>query len=170
MTGVPMSVQFAGLKELKAALKGLEPKMQKRVLRRVLRKQSKTVLAAIKSRMPKSANDDGKHLVDALKVRAGKGSKGYMTDGVAFPERSEIGIDANDPYYWPFALEYGHASAGRGVYRGKGKKSRRQKSAPKDVAPRPYIRQAWDSNEALMAASIDQDTWREIEKMWTSKK
>lgn len=180
MTGIPLKVNFVGLKELRASLNSLEPKLQRKVLRRVLRKQSKAVLVAIKAIMPKS-DDEGVHLVDALKVRAGKSRRGYMSDGLVFPERTVIDISDDDPYYWPFALEYGHAAPGRGSFsnvsdigkkgRSKGKVlKRRRGKAPKDVAPRPYIRRAWDHREALAGAQIEQDTFRELEKMWTSKK
>lgn len=178
--GAPVTVRFSGLKELRASLNSLEPKMQRKILRRVLRKQSKAILVAIKASMPKS-DSEGVHLVDALKVRAGKSRRGYMSDGLVFPERSVIDIDENDPYYWPFALEYGHATPGRGSFsnvsdigkkgRSKGKVLRRRRGkAPKDVAPRPYVRQAWDHREALAGAQIEQDTFRELEKMWASKK
>jgi len=162
---IGVSLNLSGLTELRQALLEMPKDLQKRTLRRVLRKQSKMVLTEIKSVMPHGTAPI--HLEEQLKVAAGKTTHrgAVVRDGVALPTRAELGISPDDKYFWPFALEYGHAAAGRGLQSGKKKK----KSAPKDTAPRPYIRNSWDRKETMAANDIALETFHAMEAVWTQR-
>lgn len=135
--------------------------LQKRVLRRVLRKQSEMVLTEIRAAMPST------NLENVMSAAAGKTTHrgGMIRDGIALPTRAELGISPSDKYYWPFALEYGHASPGSGLMAGKEK----NKSAPKDTPAYPYIRNSWDRKETQAANDIALETFHAMEEVWRGR-
>ena len=84
-----------------------------------------------------------------------------MRGGVAvalnFPTRAELGIDPKDPYYWPVALEYGHAFPGRaGTMKGVPGESR-------EVRARPYVRNTVDQNTRREHTAMGRDIGKGIE-------
>lgn len=160
------SMNVSGLNGLRQALLELPNDLKKRTLRRVLRKQSKVVLAEIKAVMPRHP-DSVVHLVDLMRVAAGKTTnKGeVIRDGAVYPTRAELGISADDPYYWPFALEYGHAPPGHGTVDSEGKK-RKKKKTPRDTPAYPYVRNSYDRKEAQCANDIEIDSFEAIKAVW----
>lgn len=174
--GGGLSVSLFEIEELRQVILDLPKHLQSRTLRRVLKKQTNIVLAEIKAVMPLGTAPE--HLRHELKSQAGKTTnKGEMIrHGVGFPTRDELGIDASDLYYYPFAVEFGHAAPGRGSYAGQKpgkpgepKAKRVNKNPPKDVAARPYIRNSWDRKESMMAANIEADTWEAIKALWEGR-
>lgn len=162
------SMNVSGLQGLRQALLEMPNDLKKRTLRRVLRKQSKVVLAEIKSVMPRHP-DSAVHLADLMRVAAGKTTnKGeVIRDGAVYPTREELGISPKDPYYWPFALEYGHVLPyERRASDAKRKRTENERSKL-PVAPRPYVRNSWDRKESQAANSIEVDTFEAIKQVWS---
>jgi len=107
--GVEMLVGIEGLQQTIKALKGFEPILQKKILRKVLRKATKPVLEKARALVPV---DTGK-LQKNMKVRAvGQGKRkrrGLLGASVRTPTRDTLGIDPDDRGYYPAVLEYGSA-------------------------------------------------------------
>lgn len=115
---MPDQIKIIGAAEVEARLRALPPKLQRKVIRPVMRSEAKVVLAVAKKLVPYDAgghqlsNAEGekkaKHLRNTLKVRVAKSRKrGEISMRVATGTRAELGIPADEKGYYPFALEYG---------------------------------------------------------------
>ena len=177
MAGEALKLQLHGDKEFLRSLKTLDKRVQRKVLRQALRKNIRTALDSIKGRTPTGNEPDGLPPLKSLLKISTRTRRGLLMAGVAIPTREELGIKQNDPYFWPFALEYGHALPGRGVHanttdvrtrkgKRKGELLRRRRKSLKDVAARPFIREGWDTVESNMAIRLIADMLNGIEKEW----
>lgn len=102
-------LKITGVREIDKALRELEPKIAKKVLRQAMRKSMKVVQKAVKENVPV---DEGQ-LRDAIKVRAGKRSRKGFTIEVQIGEGDFVG----DTYYGAFQ-EYGTSKMeGKGFMR-----------------------------------------------------
>ena len=93
--------------ELQKQLEALPKVMQGKVVRPAMRKAAKqVVMPAIKARIHDVSGD----LRASLKVKAPKKSFGESGTGVVIRTgtREELHIRADDPYYYPASVEYGH--------------------------------------------------------------
>jgi HK97 gp10 family phage protein len=92
--------KITGIKELDTALKQLEPKLQKKVLRQAMRESLKPVRSAVKAEAPVGETGD---LAKSVKIKSGKRKKDTI--------RLNVQIGAGDfkgaTYYAAF-VEYGH--------------------------------------------------------------
>ena len=89
---------------LERAVKDLPEKLRTKALRESLRAKGKEVLADAR----KNAAETSRRLANTMKLRALK-SKTRGTVGVKIETgtRQELGIPAEDRYYWPAAIELG---------------------------------------------------------------
>ena len=108
--------------------------------------------------------DTGEYRNAFAKSEATFGShrKGKIVVGVAFPTREELGIKPDDPYFYPAALEYGHAAPGYGRNAPGVPALKRGESSPKHVKPYPHIRPAIDNHIEAEKIRIGADLREEI--------
>jgi len=119
-----IDISVLGDKKLQKQLKNIELKMQKKIVKKALRMGTKVVLARAKALVPVSlGNTQGKHLRDTLKIKAFS-KKGVFGSTVITGTREQLGIDANDRWYYPAHVELG----------------------TKKMSPRPYLRPALRNN------------------------
>ena len=109
---MPNAIEVTGVEQLLKVLQQFPPKLQKQALRPAMRDGSKIVAAKVREFVPVDADGHqhpgGKHLRDTIKVRANPGRKrGVIEFRVMTGNREELGIPANDPTYYPNALEFG---------------------------------------------------------------
>jgi hypothetical protein len=88
-------------------------------------KQRKIVSAALRKEARRAkarlvANIDREQLIQSgvmrqayskAKIRAASNNRKLIRIGIVNPERSELGISADDLYYYPYAVEFGHEGA-----------------------------------------------------------
>lgn len=98
-----ISIEMLGAPELQAALKDLPIAVQRKIVRAALREAGRPMLSDAKTKVPV---DTGK-LRDSLKLRALKPKRGSFGVRIATGTRQELGIKADDPYYYPMAVETG---------------------------------------------------------------
>ena len=102
-------VSMSGSKDIDRVLRGLEPKNMKNIMRRAVRLGSKPVKAKAKALAPKKT---GKMAKSIRIKRSGKLERfGVYSDFIMLGTREKLDIDSKDPYYYPFAVEYGHSGA-----------------------------------------------------------
>lgn len=100
---VEVDISIFGDKALQRKFKKLGPTLQKQVLRKAFRGVAKDILADARIRVPK----DTGALAKSLKVKALKRSRGKIGVKVETGTREQLGIAADDPYYYPAAIELG---------------------------------------------------------------
>lgn len=105
-------IKVVGVDRLVSMFDSLPAKLQKKVIRPVLRNGGKKVLKRAKALVPKDADGHqlpgGKHLRNTLRLRVTKSrSKHEISMKVATGTRKELGIPADQKGYYPSALEYG---------------------------------------------------------------
>lgn len=140
-----VDIRVLGVPELERALKRLEGKTQRKVVRAALRKSAKRTQGRVVDNLSGlKVNVLTGALREAFKnapIR-GRTRRGVMRVGITFPERDALGIDASDPYYYPTAVEYGHG----------------------DVPAHPYLRPAIDEHRGKEVAAIGRDIGKGIER------
>ena len=132
-----IDIRLTGDKELERKLHNLEEKTEKKIVRGAIRK------AAVQAKNQIVQNIVGAGLVDsgvmlaaykAAKIKSA-GKPGLIRYGPENPPREALGIHAQDPYYYPYAVEFGHGN----------------------VRPHPFIRPAIDNHKNQIRAAIAQD-------------
>lgn len=119
---MPGFVDISGLgdKRISAKLGALDLKVQKKIVRKALRKAARPILAEARARV---AVDTGK-LRDGLSIKAVRARRGVFGVQVVTPRRVDLGIPADAKGFYPAVLEYGS----------------------ENHPPRPYLRPALDAN------------------------
>lgn len=114
-----VDISVLGDKALEKKLAKLEPKVQKRVMRKTLRASTKR----LKIEVIQNLSGNPVHPLDRrgtggwmqqqklVPVKALKRSRGRMGYTLPFPTREALGISPDDPYFYPAAVEYGHPRA-----------------------------------------------------------
>lgn len=100
---VQIDLSILGDKVLEKRLKALPLKVQKKILRKAFRSTAKDILSDARIRVP----IDTGNLRKSLRVRALKKAKGRIGVQIETGTREELGIDENDKYYYPAAIELG---------------------------------------------------------------
>ena len=95
-----IDISILGDKKLQRQLIGLVPKLQKRAFKDAAKRALVSVLADARRRVPVKSG----RLKRSLKIKPLKGGIGAI---VSTGTRKALRIDANDPYYYPAAIEYG---------------------------------------------------------------
>lgn len=145
-----IDISLVGDKELLKRLAALEkPATQKKAVRPALRKSAKRLKAEVLANLsgqvvtPRTGRLLG--AMAAEKVHALKGGRTIIGAGFDLPTRAALGIDADDPYFYPFAVEYGHGG-------------------PRPAPPHPFIRWAVDRNAGRELTQIGVDIGSAITK------
>ena len=132
-----IDISILGDKELQKKLDALEKGVAAKAVRPALRKES------YRTRKRIVGNIQAEGLIKtgvmvaayaAAKVKSA-GRRGIIRIGVENPTRAQLGIDADDQYYYPYAVEFGHD----------------------DVEPKPFIRPAIDEHKPQSLAAIARD-------------
>lgn len=113
-----VDISLLGDKELERKLAKLAtPASQKRAVRPALRNSNKRlkahVVANLSGQVVKPLTGRWLRATTAAKVKAVKRSRQEIGTAFAMPTREELGIEPGDPFYYPFAVEYGHPAPGR---------------------------------------------------------
>lgn len=140
-----IDIRAIGFDHLEKKLHKLVDKTQKKIVSGALRKESTRTKRRI------VANIKGQDLIKTgnmltafkgAKVKTAKGSRNFIRIGVENPTRDALGIAPDDPYYYPYSVEFGHGS----------------------VEPKPFIRPAVDENKTQSLYEIGQDIGKGIER------
>ena len=103
-----VDISVLGDKKLMRQLRRLAGPAQKKVVRKALREGGRPVLASTQAKVPVKTGA----LKNSLKLRAIKyKSRDRFGVAVRTGTREQLGIDADDPYYYPMAVEVGTAKA-----------------------------------------------------------
>ena len=137
---IGVKIELLGDKKLDAALARLSGPAQKKAFRKSAREAFKPVLAAAKQKVPV---DTGK-LKKSLKLRSLKRSRGTIGVEVRTGTREELEIPADEPGYYPMAVEAG----------------------TKTQPAQPYIRPAFDENKDLVERRLRAALARNIDEAW----
>lgn len=104
MSKLGNGVILTGVKQIDKKLKTLEPKLQKKVLRKAMRTGMKDIQQEIKARIPKDTGETAK----SIKVRSGKARRGDI----------KIEVRSQDDNFVAKFLEYGTSNmAARPTFR-----------------------------------------------------
>lgn len=112
MAAVDISV--LGSKELQAKLSALADKAQKKIVRQAVRASAKRAREEIVHNIQRNSLVDTGNLLSAFRragIRQASKYRGLIRLGPEWPSRAELGIRADDKYYYPTALEFGHPGA-----------------------------------------------------------
>ena len=122
-------INMEGDKELQAALKNIEVKVGRKVIRGAVRDAAKLVMREAKAGAPILGGDTrvgpGSQMPNpgtlrkGIRVHAGKRKKGHYRVNVDFKSRSAMGIPEESDHYAPMVIETGQSDSvkGRAFYR-----------------------------------------------------
>lgn len=105
----------------------------------------------------------------AAKIRAA-GGRGMIRIGVTWPTRAELGIPAEDPNFYPVAIEYGHVIRPRGAKpAGSAERALRRNfkisGGGFSVPAHPFLRPAIDEHRTAELAQLGRDIGAAIERL-----
>lgn len=133
-----IDIRAFGNKELERQLGKIVDRTQKTIVSGALRKEARRVKKRIVANIvARGLVDTGTMLAayEGASIRSGGGNRRFIRLGVENPTRAELGIQADDPYYYPYAVEFGHRLA----------------------EPKPFIRPAVQDHKAESFRAIGQD-------------
>lgn len=138
-------ISIFGDKKLQRKLRKLERKVQRKFLREEFKESSNRLQSEVVQYIDRVL---GRHRgiyrnawADA-KTATGKAGSGVLRVGIVLPSREDLAIAADDPNYYPYAIEYGHGN----------------------VPAHPHIRPAVDNNADAELAKIGRGLGRKIER------
>jgi len=127
-----IDISLLGDKELERKLAGLADKLQRKVVRTALHKTlnkivKKEIVRRLSGHPVQSKTGRLRAAMKRGRVRSSAGRKARRTiaRAIPLPPREELGIDPDDKFYYPAAVEYGHGN----------------------VPPKSFLRAAVDDNE-----------------------
>ncbi len=105
--GVKLGV--VGDVEIRRTLGRLPVALEEKILAEELRREFRPLLAEIKAVYPRSEirRRSGQHVADTLRLIPLRPRPGRVGVQIVTGTREELGIDPDDPYYYPAALELG---------------------------------------------------------------
>lgn len=173
-SAIAVQLRLTGNWQLEQLFKTFADTVRKRILRRVLRRAGERlrdyVVFAVSGQHLKQRTGTYAMAWMGAKMTGVTIHENRVQIGVRFPTREEMGIRPDDPYFYPAAIEYGHAGGGRGTYKfmdaasGRARYRRVSKTAAKDVRPYPHVRPAVDEHAETEAARILSEIRVEVEK------
>lgn len=101
-----IDISLLGDKKLEKSFKKIELKLQKKIFKAAVKDAAKPILALAKSYVPV---DTGK-LKDSIKLKAGTGKRGTIGVRIETGTRAQLGISADDKFFYPTVVEYKHKS------------------------------------------------------------
>lgn len=109
-----IDLRALGIPELDAKLAKLDPRVQKKVVRKALRDHAKVVKGRVVDNLSGSPvqvrTGELRAAYQAAKIR-GATRRGVIRISVEAPPRDLLGVAAGDRHYYPYAIEYGHRRA-----------------------------------------------------------
>lgn len=132
-------ISILGDKDLDRKFAQATAKLQKKVLRPAMRKGARPILQDAKVGAPVRLG----RMKKTLKIRAMKRSRNRIGVMIQTGTRAQLGIDANDPYYYPMAVETG---------------TRR-------MAARPFMRPALKKNKAKTMGILSREIRRGLQSI-----
>ena len=133
-----VDIRVLGAKELERKLGNLVEKTQKTIVATALRKETYRTRRRIVQNIVSRGLIKTRILLkgyQGAKVKRARSGKNFIRMGVENPTRAALNIAADDPYYYPYAVEFGHAGA----------------------EPKPYIRPAIDEHRDQALGRIGND-------------
>jgi len=133
-----IDIRAFGDKDLERQLGRIVDRTQKTIVAGALRKESNRVKKRIVANIvTMGLVDEGIMLASfqSAKTKRARSGKNFIRLGVENPTRAALGIRADDPYYYPYAVEFGHAGA----------------------EPKPFIRPAVDQHRPESFRAIGAD-------------
>ncbi len=139
-----IDIRLTGFKELESKLHKLVDKTQKTIVRSAIRKEAVRAKERIVENIVSAGLIDTGvmlHAYQEAKIKSA-GKPGLIRIGVENPTRDALGIHADDEYYYPYAVEFGHGG----------------------VPGHPFIRPAIDNHKDESRKAIGEDIGKAIEK------
>ena len=111
-----IDIRLFGDRELERKLERFERKVQRKMIARVFRDH----LEVIRDRIVRNLSGNPVHpdsgrlrnaMRSARKRAVSRRPRQMIRIGIAWPTRAELGIDADDPHFFPAAIEFGHRGA-----------------------------------------------------------
>lgn len=133
-----IDIRAFGDKELEKQLGRIVEKTQKTIVAGALRKEATRAKKRIAANIVMlGLVKTGRMLAgyQTAKIRSTRVAKNLIRVGVENPVRAALGIDPQDKYYYPYAVEFGHARA----------------------EPKPFIRPAIDEHRPASFRAIGKD-------------
>jgi HK97 gp10 family phage protein len=140
-----VDIRAFGNRELEKKLGNVVDKAQKTIVKSALRKESNRVKKRIVANIARMDLIESGTLLagyQSAKTKIARSGKNFIRLGVENPTREALGIAPDDPYYYPYAVEYGHVGA----------------------EEKPFIRPAIDEHKAQSYKSIGDDIGKGIER------
>ncbi len=152
--------KFSGLDQALERLRTLPMKVEKKIMRRVLRKAAKPMQKMAKDKIPKDTGD----LARSIKVRAKKRSRNEFGVRVGTATGKGETMSGRD-------LEFGHRIGKRTtITLGKGKNKKTIGTDTREsVQPRPFMRPTFDSLKAATMEAIGVELGRLVEEEASGK-
>jgi hypothetical protein len=141
---VSLAIRGFGFEESEKKLHRLQEKVQKKIVSGALRKEARRAKQRIAENIKRlNLIDSGMLLAgyEAAPIKS-QGKPGLIRVGVVNPTREALGIDPDDKYYYPYAVEFGHAGADA----------------------KPFIRPAIDNHKRESYRQIGGDIGKSIER------
>ncbi len=154
-------VRIEGLRELEQSLSEVPKATARNVLRRVLMKRAQPIVDTARQLVPV----DSGQLRDSIAVSTKLGTKAGKSEFAA-AMRAGLGKEAAVQAM----RDARRAAAGQGsfaeVYVGPGRlpHAHMVEFGTSRMAPRPYLRPAWDAHKGAILEGIKEDFWAEIQK------
>ncbi|MBE7462872.1 MAG: hypothetical protein HS116_05180 [Planctomycetes bacterium] len=140
-----IELSLEGAEELNKALAAMTPKIAKGIVRRAMRPAMKPILQAVRAGAPVYWG----YLRAGIKMRAVPSKRGVFGVQVQLPYREDLPIAPNDPTYYPASIEYGYTT-----------------KSGKHIAAKPFLRPAYDHNEANAERIFKAEVGKLIEEAW----
>jgi HK97 gp10 family phage protein len=139
-----VNLRATGFDALEKRLHRVADKVQKTIVRGALRKEAKRASGRIAANITRLDLIDSGGMLMAFEraAIASTSKKGFIRVGPKMPTREDLAIDADDPAYYPFAVEYGHVGA----------------------PAHPFIRPAIDEHKDQSYKDIGEDIGKGIER------
>lgn len=102
-------ISLLGDVELERKLQALPEKLERKVIRQAIRKGGQPILRDARA----NANKLTGAMARSIKLRAMKRKKGRIGVRIQTGTRLELGIRADDPYYYPAIVEFGDGDTRR---------------------------------------------------------
>jgi len=143
-----VSMDVLGIDDLQRKLTELGTRTANGVFRRALNASGKRIADAVISR----ATIDTGRLVEGINMAPLRARRGRVGVLIRTGSRADLGISATDPYYYPAAVEYGHATPGG-----------------KRVPPHPFVRPAFDARVDSETQRITNEIFNELQRAFVVK-
>jgi len=150
--GPIVRAQVLGVESLTAQLRALPQAAAKKIVREALAAAAAKIKAQILANIDaylQRITGQYRAAWEKTTIASQPRRRGQVRMGIKYPEREDLGIGPRDPYYYPYAIEYGHAARGRGGRpKGRSRRDNHKKgvTAPKDVPAIPHVRPAVDEH------------------------